>query len=358
MKFYLKILLFFLVTPVFASSWTAWQELSTQHSIHNPYQTPIRDDYYPFVLYDENQFNNDGDRVLYKMWHQGSNTIAVSYSNDGINWKLKGETNLPSASHAVVIYDKNGFGVGGKHYRIWYWNGITSSDDAGVILYSQSADGINWENPQPITQDAISPLVDANSFFFYELTGPGFVMYNPKATSIPDQPYSFPYVMFYDVKTYAQVTQIKSIALAYSNDGIHWSRYGNTPILIPSGNLANDWDATHLFRPTVFQSNGVFHLFYSGSNEYSDRATTVSSAHGIGHASSLDGLNWVKDTDNPIFIYSDTIAWRNTRTYTPYVLFYPFCKNQNSCLAKMWFTGGTNQLGANQGIGYATLTFK
>ena len=87
-------------------------------------------------------------------------------------------------------------------------------------------------------------------------------------------------------------------------------------------------------------------------------------AHGLGHASSIDGINWVKDTDNPIFIYNDGVPWRNTRTYTPFVLFEPFC-SQGSCSlcnAKMWFGGGTGIMvppgpvaGVDQGIGYATL---
>lgn len=98
-------------------------------------------------------------------------------------------------------------------------------------------------------------------------------------------------------------------------------------------------------------------MFYSGSNGL-DPVTTVPYAHGIGHASSTDGINWVRDADNPIFIYSNGITWRDSRTYTPFVLFSPFCDLGScaTCFLKMWFTGGRGTVaGTDQGIGYATL---
>lgn len=132
---------------------------------------------------------------------------------------------------------------------------------------------------------------------------------------------------------------------------------------------SNDWDGTNVFRPSLIKVEGTYHLFYSGSNVTIDSDTTVPYAHGIGHASSTDGLNWIKDPDNPIFIYSDGIEWRNSRSYTPFVLYDDFenicqssCDSESSlqnpiCLAnflKMWFGGGMGTtIGKNQGIGYA-----
>lgn len=357
--------LFFLllIGDLLASPWTSWTE-SPNDPIYNPYPVTDGEDYWPYVVYNANQFDGNGDAALYKMWHQGSNvngSIAISYSNDGVNWTLKGETNLTPAYHAVVLYDKNGFSASsspGKPYRIWYWIGAPSSTDPGVIQFSQSNDGINWDAPQPITQDSGSPLVDSTSFYFFQLYGPGFVIYNPAPTSTAGQPYTFPFVMFYDTATLTQTTIAESIALAYSMDGKFWTRFGSLPVLIPSGNIATDWDATHIYRPSVIFTEGMYHMFYSGSNQYVDPLTTIPYAHGIGHASSTDGINWTKDASNPIFIYSNGVPWRNTRTYTPFVLFSPFCDAGScpGCVSQMWLTGGTGLVtGENQGIGYATL---
>jgi hypothetical protein len=359
-----------LAASLSASFWTDWTE-DPAAPIYNPFSgQTLPEDYWPYVVFDQNKFNGDGDPVFYKMWHQGANangSIALSYSNDGVNWTLKGETNLSpaidptrTAGHAVVLYDKNGFGVGGKPYRIWYWTLTPSSSNVGVIQFSQSSDGLTWDPPQPITQNPASPLVDSTTFFFFQLYGPGFVIYNPTATSIPGRPYTFPYVMFYDIATSDQSSMTlpaEGIGLAYSNDGIFWTRFGSQPVLIPPGATTGAWDGTHMYRPSIIKDQGVYHMFYSGSNQFIDPATTVVYAHGLGHASSTDGINWTRDPDNPIFIYSDGVAWRNSRSYTPFVLFKPFCTLQ-SCFspAKMWFTGGTGTVaGIDQGIGYATL---
>lgn len=346
-------------TSLTASNWTAWSESPT-NPIYNPLPgSSLPEDYFPYVVYDKQKFHLNGDSVYYKMWHQGANSngsVALSYSDDGINWTLKGETNLTPAYHPVVLYDKQGFGIGGKPYRIWYWTGSASTTDVGVIKFSQSDDGITWDTPQSITQDSGSPLL-TGSGFFYQLYGPGFVIFNPSATSVVGHAYTFPYVMFYDIANVEQTNQAESIALAYSNDGINWTRFGTEPILIPSG-ISTHWDATHLYRPSVVVSQGVYHMFYSGSNQYVDETTSVVYAHGIGHASSANGINWTKDSDNPIFIYNDGPAWRDSRTYTPFVLFGKFCDANKcvKCIGKMWFVGGIGVTpGTNQNIGYATL---
>lgn len=351
------VLAVFFTTSLIASTWTDWTEYPTD-PIYNPYPSSILpEDYFPCVIFDKHKFHDDGDSVYYKMWHQSANGIALSYSDDGIHWTLKGDTNLANGFHPCVVYDKNGFGGGSNHYKIWFWTGSPSTT-IDVIQYAESTDGITWTTPVAVTQNPSSPLVDGiTPGYFYHLYGPGFVLYNSSPTSIAGLPYTFPYVMFYDTSSegLGPGSSVEQIGLAYSSDGLNWTRFGSEPILIPSG-IATDWDGTHAFRPSVINVHGTYHLFYSGSNDNIDPDTTVPYAHGIGHASSADGINWALDSDNPIFIYSDGIAWRNTRTYTPFVLFGKFCSKHCNCLAKMWFTGGAGLTpGENQAIGYATL---
>ena len=68
--------------------------------------------------------------------------------------------------------------------------------------------------------------------------------------------------------------------------------------------------------------------------------------HGIGYATSLDGLNWTRD-DGPIFHKRDGAAWRDSRTYCPSVL------SVNGGYV-MWFSGKDSALG-DYSIGHATL---
>lgn len=340
--------LFFLITLTTllnASVWTDWTE-DPGDPIYTPFPSPIHTDYFPYVIFYENN--------LYQMWHEGdaaAGNIATSLSTDGVNWTLLNATNIPTpAEGPVVLYDPNGFGVGGKPYRMWYWTGIASTTDTNNIKFSESNDGVTWDPPISITQDPTSPLVIGifNNYFF-SLFGPSFIIYNPSATSIPGEPYTFPYVMFFDTISGPANGQI---GLAYSSDGLLWKRYGSTPILLPSNSPA--WDDTIVYHASVFQTQGVYHMFYSA-------AISGDNNSGIGHASSTDGINWEKDADNPIFTTADGVAWRAGRTYAPFVLFHPFCDLGScpTCFAKMWFNGGsgipTNFRGDSAAIGYATL---
>lgn len=350
-----------------ASVFTNWTE-DPADPIYIPYPltTALYDDYFPCVLYNANKFNGDGDQTFYKMWHQGSGlitgtgTLALSTSNDGIHWTLKGDTNLVAppggdVGHPVVLYDPNGFGGGPYHYKMWFWTG--SPGGITVVQYTASTDGFTWIPQVPISQNPTSPLVDGiPGSFFYVLYCPGFVIYNPAATNTPGDPYSFSYAMLYDAGALGQIPGNpiqEEIALAYSTDGLFWTRYGSQPVLIPSGNAA-DWDGIYHFRPTVVKAGGTFHMFYSGSNGNS--ATGTDFAHGLGTASSTDGINWVKDPGNPIFINTNGVAWRTDRTYTPCVLADPNnFGNPGPSVWKMWFVGGNQPYTLGQAIGYATL---
>jgi len=331
--------------------------------IYNPF--PIippanQEDYWPIVIYSATNFDGNGPSASYKMWHQSDNGIAVSYSNDGINWFNPTQTTLTgtSAFHPCVVYDPNGFGGGLDKYKIWFWNG--GNLNTVNILFASSTDGINFTVPILVTQSLVSPLVTGVAgAFFYHLYGPGMVMYNPTATSVPGLPYSFPYVMFFDTATEgfnpSTPNESEEIGLAYSSDGLFWTRYGNEPVLIPSGNVATDWNASYHFRPSVLLFNNEYHMFYSGSNLTVDPLTTIPYAHGIGHAVSVDGITWTKDV-NPIFIFSNGVAWRNARTYTPSVILQCLNIGCTQCIGKMWFVGGIGTTaGVTQGIGYATI---
>ena len=342
-----------------ASAYTNWAE-DVSDPIYKPFPTTtLQEDYFPCVVYDKHQFNGDGELAFYKMWHQGDNgTIAVSMSDDGKHWTLLGETNLPqnAAFHPCVVYDKDGFKKNNDNYRIWYWTGNVGTT-VDVIQFAESKDGITWKTPVPIIQSSSQPLVDGiTPGYFYHLYGPGFVSYNPNAKPTSGKPYSYPYVMFYDTSSegFGPGISVEQIALAYSTDGKHWSRYGSSPVQIPSGS-DTDWDGTHMFRPSIIVQDGTYHMFYSGSNDVI--AGGVSYAHGIGHATSSNGVTWKKDASNPIFYFQQDTAWRNGRVYTPFVVSGSCCaKNPRQHHFKMWFTGGSGTVaGINQGIGYATI---
>jgi hypothetical protein len=92
---------------------------------------------------------------------------------------------------------------------------------------------------------------------------------------------------------------------ASSSDGRSWS-IAPTPVLSPSGNVS-DWDNLRTETPSVVKVGGIYHLYYSGFSV----TGAVTGQSQIGHATSTDGTNWVKDARNPILTggVSDRFQW-------------------------------------------------
>jgi hypothetical protein len=297
--------------------------------------------YYPKVIYDANQFSGHGDNAYYKMWFGSSNGIGYAYSNDGISWTaglnpVAGV--VPGASHPLVEYDPNGFGHG-VYYKMLYWIG-TIHYKITDLRYAESADGITWSNDQALTQDATFKLVtgiwpDWN----YGSYGPCDLIYNPVGFSDNVTVWNNKYVMYY----MGTGGGSEFIGLAYSDNATHWKRYGNNPVLSPGAPA--DWDNTSVGYCSVMKISGSWHMWYGGG---------PGTNHGIGYATSPDGINWAKHPANPIFYKNDGITWRNDRTYTPWVVYDAsnFGGHGDAYPYKMWFSGRSN-IGGEYSIGYA-----
>ena len=267
----------------------------------------------------------------YKMWYTGSGGIFYATSSDGTSWADgnggSALTGLTNPHHVVVRYD------GGK-YKIWYWD-YSQLYSINSIRYAESSDGITWTNDQAVTQNASKPIITGTSGDWNRGSyGPSDVILNPSASNSGSNPWNYSYVMYYDATTGGN----QDIGLAYSSNGLSWSRYGSSNseglVLEHSG---TEWDATHVGRSSIYKdADGDFHMWYSGGDGRVD--------NGIGYATSSNGIDWVRypqSGSNTIFSVDDNVAWRTSRTYTPVVIDGE----------EMWFTGDD---GSNRTIGYAT----
>lgn len=74
-----------------------------------------------------------------------------------------------------------------------------------------------------------------------------------------------------------------------SQNGIHWTLSPSTAVLERS---ATGWDSVSVETPAVVHYAGEYHMFYTGYNgQYFE-----SQYYRIGHATSNDGIAWVKDS--------------------------------------------------------------
>lgn len=300
-------------TDAYALITTGWTEYAS-----NPVYAPGKA-YYPTII-------KDGD--TYTMWSDSAAGVQMATSTNGTNWTTVGSVSgLTTPKHTLV--EK----IGGN-YRMWYWPNLTYS--INDIRTATSTDGLIWTSDQAITQVGTTVINNSGMHWNRGSYGVGDVIYNPAGSSTIVAPvdetsvWSNKFVMYYDGTTGGD----ESLGLAVSNDGVNWQGYnsGTLPVFVGT-DQTGDWDVGYVSRATISKENDdSYHMWYSGGTNTMDQ--------GIGYAFSTDGINWMRDSSNPIFHTSDGESWRSSRTYTPMVI-----GNE------MWFTG--KDASGNYTIGYA-----
>jgi hypothetical protein len=302
--------------------------------------------YYPSVLYDADSFSGHGASAQYKMWYgtSGSQT-ALATSNDGITWNDQGVV-MTDGYHATVEYYPNGFPGANSgdnpsddtmYYRMWYWD-PSHLYDVMAIAYTESPNGVNWYNDQPVQNGAVPIVSGIYPDWNRGSYGPCDVLYNPGASNMGTD---WTFTMYYDGTTGGD----EAIGLGFSSNGITWTGYdadsdGKADPVLSGTYASGNWDYNYVSRATIIKNaDDDYEMWYSGG------IWTMN--HGIGYATSSDGINWTRDANNPIVHKDDTgypgYPWRQSRTYCPSVI-------KDGSSYKMWFAGK----GSAYSIGYAT----
>ncbi len=92
------------------------------------------------------------------------------------------------------------------------------------------------------------------------------------------------------------------VMLSTSKDGVNWSRYLEKPMFYLGYELGVDeWWSDNTLEPEVLYVDGKYHMYWQCSY------TTPKGNYGdkIGYASSSDGVNWERKTDEPAIVCSD-----------------------------------------------------
>lgn len=225
------------------------------------------------------------DGTKYMMWYVGlANSMAHSLyaeSQDGINWVRpistpvlipgdSGTWDSWSVAPGPVIKD-------GATYRMYYL-GCSNPNDQFHIGLATSSDGKLWQKyPTPVLvgssnwERQISPhsILKKNGIYFLYYVG-------------------------------RNQTFLDRIGVAFSNDGVSWSKYSGNPIITPT----QSWEGSGVSWPGVIYNNGVFKMIYQMIS-YQNKA--------FGMATSFDGKVWTKSNSNPIFKAQNTYnSWANS----------------------------------------------
>jgi predicted GH43/DUF377 family glycosyl hydrolase len=196
---------------------------------------PHTDGYYttPSVLRDPhgNLLRRDG---LYLMWFTGNNWMCdlhLATSPDGIDWDLHRPDPIARGVYCPTVI------LEGDMYKMWFTHQAPSSPM--TMGYATSEDGLNWSfRPGPV-------LESTEDWEHPNLLYP-FVL---KSQDL--------YQMYYT--SYGR--GICEIALATSEDGIHWLK-GKGPILSPDP--ASEWDSIYCSNPCIVpEPDGRDRLYYA-----------------------------------------------------------------------------------------------
>lgn len=110
------------------------------------------------------------------------------------------------------------------------------------------------------------------------------------------------YMMYYGGKG-----SVYQIGIAYSDDGITFTRYASNPVVLVGA--GGTWDDTSTLYNTIFYDTGTYYLIYSGAN--------AAGTWKIGLATSNDGFTFIKCPYNP------TLSTGTAGTFDDYGVFHP-----------------------------------
>ncbi len=110
------------------------------------------------------------------------------------------------------------------------------------------------------------------------------------------------------------------VGLATSPDGYAWTKYAGNPVL--NLGAGGSWEQTHVNPSSILKLGSTYHLYYYGYN---------GSNWQMGHATSEDGIAWVKDAKNPILALGNEGTFASTHVLYGKVLY-------EDDLFKMWYS--------------------
>lgn len=281
------------------------------------------------------------DNDTLKMWYSGSGWLTsdddcahvrmgYAWSLDGITWNEHPKNPVLDRSLNPDDFDYDGIETPtvikdlnappNERYKLWYAGRKTSctSVQDHQIGYAYSPDGINWVkyNENPV-------LVPGNSAQWFNTA-----VYGPSVIYVDGI-----FKMWFtaqDVVINNQPTDGKgNIGYATSDDGIIWNIYPD-PVLVAGSQ--NNWDVVVCAEPSVIKVEATYHMFYSALDQFSTENFQ------IGYASSNDGINWVKSTQNPVIKIGENGQWDAYWTSHPSAIY-----DKAESKFKIWYTGRDKQ---------------
>jgi hypothetical protein len=177
----------------------------------------------------------------------------------------------------------------GGGYRLWYMGfDNISTFQLGTAT---SDDGITW------IRDATNPVLGPGTAVDWDAQGIG-------TFSILERPWAGDYMMAY---TASDVVGNLGIGLAFSPDGITWTKYAGNPVMGPGG--PGSWNENGIYVLSLTFDGGIYKMIIQGDD--------AAPNHSLGEIYSTDGLMWFENPfGNPTLPDSVGPAWDDFGTFS------------------------------------------
>lgn len=178
-------------------------------------------------------------------------------------------------------------------YKMWYYGGWTGLSYPKLYIgYATSLDGITWEKSE---SNPVLTTGTPGSWEEHAVGGPSVIFDGTL------------YHMWY----FGVNNNLKAeIGYATSLDGVTWDKYEGNPVL--KLGPPDSWDSMRLIMSTVVLVDSVFHMWYIGLKSDNSRR--------IGYATSQDGKEWTKYSNNPVLELGESGSWDNAKQFSAFVI--------------------------------------
>lgn len=242
-------------------------------------------------------------------------SVAVTFSDDGINWEQPQITLSPEPLNGWEDdINRNCVIKVGNKYKMWYTG---QANGYSAIGYAESDDGIHFKRISK------KPVLDR------EYEWEGYSVMNP-CVIYEDGIYKMWYAA-------GETFEPNVLAYAESEDGIKWKKYSDLPIFESDPN--NDYEKDRVGGCQVLHTEEGYLMFYIGYRDIHHANICL--------ARSKNGItNWERSSLNPIVIPTPN-GWDSDSCYKPSAIWN---KKLNKWM--LWYNG---RIGDNEAIG---LVFK
>lgn len=231
----------------------------------------------------------DEKYYLYYQMMKDRSVIGLATSEDGNSWE-KFPTNPIFVGHDS-LWDAGGIVPGPiikiNNYFTMYYQGYHRESGQHRVGYAKSVDGIHWERP-------------ANNI----LTVNGSYIFHASSVIKHGNNY-FLYFIKRDPSTWKE-----AIYLAISANGESWEQYSTEPVLKSD----YDWEQGGVRFMNILSEDGKYIAVYSDYGDALHNYTT-----NFGYATSVDGKNWTKKTEQVFNYKMTTNLWASDGISYPFL---------------------------------------